>query len=187
MARRDVELQSRISQRQRIAVLDHQISLHRREYSLLAARAQIAALRVHLPVAFRHADSRSAQRLDGRRARRVIAMCVGDDDVLDVPRIQANLLHRLEHVTRGLFVRRIDQDQAGACTHGVGADTAKSHVIDIVENLEGRNRRQVVLCCRWLTRRYQHCHGQATNYRDVLHCFLRRAGKSIITAGNLAT
>src|SRR5262245_1363467 len=55
MARGEVQLQRRVSEFYRVAVLDYQIPLERRKDALFATRTRVATLLVHFPIARGHA------------------------------------------------------------------------------------------------------------------------------------
>ena len=66
----------------------------------------------------------------------VVVVAMGDDDVFDIGRVQAERLHALCRRIPERVEQRVDHDQAVVGLNNVRAHEIKSDVIEVVEHLE---------------------------------------------------
>ena len=103
---REVERQGRVAERQLLTIGHDQVALRPR-LTLVAAVEQI-------PVGRRHHHVRLGAVLKELRAAGMIEVAVADDDVLDVRRIESELLQPADHFVLDRVVEdRVDDDDAG--------------------------------------------------------------------------
>ena len=122
-----------------------------------------------MPITFRHSDSGAGKLLNRISASRVVGMGVRHNDVLDVLRIQIELLHAHWDVIREFLIKTIDQNQASTGFQDVGTHRIQTHVIQVIENPERRNRLRPFLRCGNLALGYYQDQPEKRDCENPLH------------------
>ena len=94
------------------------------------------ALLQELPVRFRHADRRARHMLDPESPAVMVVVGMGDEHVLDLFGVEAELPDVVEERIDRLGARCIDEHEPAGRGDQIGADVVRPNVVDVVENLE---------------------------------------------------
>ena len=98
----------------------------------------VRILRNQIPVGPAHDDARAVPSLQHLGAADVVAMGVGDDDILDVLRIEAELLHPADDQFLGVVGKdRVEEDDPVARRQRPGRVELAADEVEIVEDLGG--------------------------------------------------
>src|SRR5436309_280213 len=88
------------------------------------------------PVDIRHRETCAAHLFDLAGSAVMVDMGMGDEHILDVLRIQAKRAHAINQRVGCFGIRRIDQDESGACADDKRTDALSPDVVNVIENLE---------------------------------------------------
>ncbi len=137
MPRGQVECERLAAQGQRVAFLDHHVSLrHARRRSAAPARTA-THLPDHLPVFVGRDDACARGFLNLRRTADVIEMPVAQNDVFDALRIDADLPDVPDDMIDVGLLGRVEEDVAFRRRQQPDGDIARPDIVKIVEHLEG--------------------------------------------------
>ena len=128
-----------------VAVLQHDVHLHRFEVRLGALAEQVvgdAAVRDEAFVALHDADAGVAQRLEVRQRPDVIEVRLRRQQDPDLLGLEAEGADRLLDLARHARHGAVDQDVAGRRRDQVGGEILGADVVDRADDLEGRDRRR---------------------------------------------
>ena len=181
VSRRDVHRDRRIAERQLLAVCGHHV----------ARRTRAAAAVEEIPVGGRQQHARLVAVLQILRAARMVAVAVADDHVLDLGRVEADLLQSFRDlIVDGVVEERVDDDDPLGCGDGPGRELRHAEEVEVVEDfhrlgvprlLRRRSRRRRRRCAARRTgaasaRPTRHCRAQRREQHAVI-LFRRSLGR----------